>query len=179
MHIAAIALGGNLASWAGEPEATLAAAVVRLAALGRVAGRSSLWSTAPVGLIDQPRFVNAAVLLETALEPPDLLRAMLALEQEFGRDRSAGVRNGPRTLDLDLLLVDDLLLDLPELQISHPRLAERAFVLVPLAEIAPDWVEARSGRTIRELLDVLTEQSPEDRNAVRRIEHPAFPTLPR
>lgn len=150
-----LALGANLPSFAGEPADTLAAAVVRLSALGRVTGRSSLYSTAPVGVADQPRFVNAVAILETELEPLDLLRAMLAIEQEFGRDRSAGIANGPRTLDLDLLLYEERILDLPELQLPHPRLAERAFVLVPLAEVAPDCIDPRSGRTAAELLAAL------------------------
>jgi 2-amino-4-hydroxy-6-hydroxymethyldihydropteridine diphosphokinase len=108
MRTAYIGMGGNLASWAGAPEATLAAAALRLESLGRVARRSSLYSTAPVGFAAQPRFVNAVVALETELEPRKLLEGLLAIEQEFGRDRSAGIANGPRTLDLDILLFGDL-----------------------------------------------------------------------
>ena len=166
MHTAIVALGGNLPSFIGEPAATLAAAVVRLSSLGRVTGRSSLYSTTPVGVADQPRFVNAVAVLDTELEPLDLLRALLGIEQEFGRDRSAGIANGPRTLDLDLLLYEDRILDLPELQLPHPRLAERAFVLVPLAEVAPDCVDSRSGRTAAELLAALRKSAPEEPAAV-------------
>jgi 2-amino-4-hydroxy-6-hydroxymethyldihydropteridine diphosphokinase len=101
-------MGGNLASWAGTPEATLAAAAVRLERLGRVVRRSSLYSTEPVGFAEQPRFVNAVVALETELEPRALLEGLLAIEQEFGRDRTAGIANGPRTLDLDILLLGEL-----------------------------------------------------------------------
>ena len=99
--------------------------------------RSSLYSTAPVGFADQPRFVNAVVELETELEASDLLERLLAIEVEFGRDRAAGFANGPRTLDLDILLFGNRKISEPGLEIPHPRLAERAFVLVPLNEIAP------------------------------------------
>ena len=148
-------MGGNLASCAGEPEATLAAAALRLESLGKQVGRSSLYSTQPIGFADQPHFVNAVVALETDLKPQALLRSLLAIEQEFGRDRSSGIANGPRTLDLDILLIDDLILDEPELTIPHPRLAERAFVLVPLAEIAPTALDPSSQKTIGELLRLL------------------------
>jgi 2-amino-4-hydroxy-6-hydroxymethyldihydropteridine diphosphokinase len=148
-------MGGNLASWAGPPEATLTAAALRLESLGRVTCRSSLYSTEPVGFADQPRFVNAVVALETELEPRELLQGLLDLELEFGRDRSAGIANGPRSLDLDILLFDGLEISEPGLEIPHPRLAERAFVLVPLNEIAPQIFNARRGRTVSELLHLL------------------------
>src|ERR1035441_2185323 len=96
MRTAFIGMGANLASWAGAPEATLAAAALRLETLGRVTSRSSLYSTTPVGFAEQPRFVNAVVALETALEARELLVGLLAIEQEFGRDRSAGIANGPQ-----------------------------------------------------------------------------------
>ena len=155
MTLAYIALGANLPSPAGPPEATLAAAVQRLATLGRIAARSSLYSTAPVGLANQPRFLNAVVALETDLAPRDLLAALLAIERDFGRDRSASIPNGPRTLDLDILLYGDLILSEPGLEIPHPRLAQRAFVLVPLNEIAPDLRDPRSGLTVSQLLGAL------------------------
>jgi 2-amino-4-hydroxy-6-hydroxymethyldihydropteridine diphosphokinase len=116
--------------------------------LGRVTRRSSLYSTEPVGFADQPRFVNAVVELETALNPRELLIGLMALEQEFGRDRSAGVQNGPRTLDLDILLFGDLEISEPDLEIPHPRLKERAFVLVPLLEIAPRILDAEDSKTV-------------------------------
>src|ERR1700723_1826317 len=104
MEIAYIGLGGNVPSAAGEPAATLAASVVRLSELGRVVRRSRLYSTAPVGLADQPRFVNAAVSLETEISARELLEALLGIERDFGRDRTNAIPNGPRTLDLDILL---------------------------------------------------------------------------
>jgi 2-amino-4-hydroxy-6-hydroxymethyldihydropteridine diphosphokinase len=145
-------MGANLPSAAGLPEATLAAAALRLAALGRLVRRSSLWSTEPVGHVTQPRFVNAAVELETDLGPRELLAQLMRIEGEFGRDRSAAIPNGPRTLDLDILLYDQLVVDEPELEIPHPRLAERLFVLLPLAEIAPSMMDARSRQSVGQLL---------------------------
>jgi len=153
MRTAYIGMGGNLASWAGGPEATLTAAALRLESLGRVVGRSSLYSTAPMGFAAQPRFVNSVVALETELEPQKLLQGLLVIEREFGRDRAAGFANGPRTLDLDLLLFGDLEISQPGLEIPHPRLAERAFVLVPLNEIAAGVIVPDSGKTVGQLMD--------------------------
>lgn len=133
MNIAYVALGANL----GNPAATVLAAFGALANLdgSRVAHTSSLYRTAPIGNTAQPEFINAVAVLETALAPEALLDALLDLEQRFGRVRAE--RNGPRTLDLDLLLYNNLELDLPRLTLPHPRLHLRAFVLLPLAEIAP------------------------------------------
>jgi 2-amino-4-hydroxy-6-hydroxymethyldihydropteridine diphosphokinase len=163
-------MGGNLASWAGAPEQTLAAAAQRLERLGRVVGRSSLYSTEPVGYAAQPRFVNAVAALDTELSPRELLRGLLAIEQEFGRDRSAGIANGPRTLDLDLLMLGDLVLHEQDLEIPHPRLAERAFVLTPLAEIAPDAVVPGLGKSVGELLASLRAGGLDAADAVVRVE---------
>jgi 2-amino-4-hydroxy-6-hydroxymethyldihydropteridine diphosphokinase len=153
MQTAYIGMGGNLASWAGAPQATLAAAALRLESLGRLICRSSLYSTAPVGFAAQPRFVNAVVALETDLTPRELLDGLLAIEKEFGRDRIVGFANGPRTLDLDILLFGDLEISVPGLEIPHPRLAERAFVLIPLNEIASQVVIPGCAETVTQLLD--------------------------
>lgn len=168
MHLATIALGANIPSPAGPPEATLGHAADRLAALGRLVARSSLYSTAPVGFAHQPRFVNAAVVLNTQLSPRELLQALLHLELCFGRNREASPANGPRTLDLDILFYDDLVLGESGLEIPHPRLAERAFVLVPLQEIAPNLRDPRSGKSVTEMLGSLTSRS--DRNAVIQLD---------
>ena len=170
MRTACIGMGGNLASWAGPPEATLAAAALRLQSLGRLLCRSSLYSTEPVGLAAQPRFVNAVVALETDFVPRELLDGLLALEQEFGRDRSAGIANGPRTLDLDILLFGDLEINQPGLEIPHPRLAERAFVLVPLNEIAPQIFTASRSETVSQWLHILNNRSKNETHAVVRIQ---------
>jgi 2-amino-4-hydroxy-6-hydroxymethyldihydropteridine diphosphokinase len=163
-------MGGNLASWAGPPEATLVAAAKRLSSLGCVVCRSSLYSTDPVGFAEQPRFTNAVVALETELEPRELLGRLLAIEKEFGRDRTAGILNGPRTLDLDILLIGDLRVSEPGLEIPHPRLAERAFVLVPLNEIAPRTVDAGSGKTVKQLLDTLLKSRESEAHVVVRVQ---------
>jgi 2-amino-4-hydroxy-6-hydroxymethyldihydropteridine diphosphokinase len=130
-----VGLGSNL----GDRETTLRAAVGRLRGLPQteVQGVSGFRDTEPVGNVHQPRFLNGAVELETALAPRELLDALLELERHFGRDRSSSPPQGPRTLDLDLLLYGDEEIDEPGLEVPHPRLHERAFVLEPLAELDP------------------------------------------
>ena len=153
LHRAAIALGSNLPSQAAGREQNLTLAIRRLGKLGEVTAVSSFFDTAPVAYTDQPRFLNAAALLRTALGPEQLLEALLAIELEMGRDRSEAVPpKGPRILDLDLLWFDELVLQTPELTLPHPAMHGRRFVLEPLAEIAPDWYHPLSKRTVRELL---------------------------
>ena len=170
MRTAYIALGANLATSTGPPEATLAAAARRLETLGRGTARSSLYSTKPVGFAEQPRFVNAVVAMETELEPRALLNQLLAIEKEFGRNRLTAIPNGPRTLDLDILLLGNLELHEPGLELPHPRLAERAFVLVPLHEIAPDLQIPGPAKSVAELLHSLHNSPGGETDAVVRME---------
>jgi len=143
----AIALGSNL----GDSRAILEAAIVMLAKTPgiTVTSQSSWYRTAPIGP-PQPDYLNGCVILDVQLTPHDLLQTLLSIEKQFGRERRE--RWGPRTLDLDILLFDNLIIDTPTLQIPHPRMTERAFVLVPLAEIAPDWIELVSGCAIAKLV---------------------------
>jgi 2-amino-4-hydroxy-6-hydroxymethyldihydropteridine diphosphokinase len=149
---AAIALGSNLVSAWGDRAANLREAVRRVEPLGQVRAVSSFYDTAPVGYTDQPNFLNAAMLLETELEPVELMRALLMIERAMGRDRAIAVAKGPRVIDLDLLLMDDVVMATEELTLPHPAMAERRFVLEPLAEIAPNMVDPRSGRRVAEML---------------------------
>jgi 2-amino-4-hydroxy-6-hydroxymethyldihydropteridine diphosphokinase len=153
LTLAYVALGANL----GNPELTVKAAIKALDSIPltqRVAV-SSLYRTAPVGLRNQPDFINAVVALDTRLSPQGLLDELFEIEQEFGRQRS--VKNAPRTLDLDLLLHDDNVLATPTLILPHPRMHQRAFVLAPLAEIAPAIVIPGHG-AVGPLLAACTDQ---------------------
>jgi 2-amino-4-hydroxy-6-hydroxymethyldihydropteridine diphosphokinase len=145
--LAYVALGSNL----GDPRRQLLDAMDALSNLPdiRLLQRSRLYRTPPWGVLEQPPFINAAVELDTALSPHALLDAMLAIEQRAGRVRAE--RNGPRTLDLDLLHVDGVQLDDPQLTLPHPRMAERAFVLLPLHDIAPT-LRLPGQATVAELL---------------------------
>ncbi len=148
MARAYIGLGANL----GDRAETLTRAIALLAERPaiEVVAVSSFRETDPVGYLDQPRFLNAAVAIETSLAPHALLETLLEVERELGRVRE-GPRYGPRTVDLDLLLMDDLVLDEPGLELPHPRLHERAFALEPLAELDPERVVPGRG-SVRQLL---------------------------
>ena len=151
-----VGIGANL----DNPEAGVRRAIDALAALPltRMIRASSLYRTAPVGYLDQPDFVNAVAELETGLAPEGLLRQLLSIEQDFGRVRS--VRNAPRTLDLDLLLYGNRQMRSAQLTLPHPRMSERAFVLVPMAEIAPDVAVGALG-TVAALLDAVCTEGVE------------------
>lgn len=151
MASALIALGGNV----GDVRATFASAIPAICdkARARLVARSSDYSTPPWGEDNQPPYVNACIEIETALDPYALLRTLHTIEKDHGRDRMHELRWGPRTLDLDLLAYDDLAVDDAGLTVPHPRLFERAFVLVPLSEIAPDRLIG--GRTASEALKTI------------------------
>lgn len=141
----AIALGSNL----GDRHAHLAFALTRLSGIVSGLRFSSIHETDPVGVGDQPRFLNAALVGDTRLQPHAVLDALLAIEQEDGRTRPFD--RAPRTLDLDLILYGDRIIDEPHLQVPHPRFRERLFVLAPLAEIAAEWIDPVTGLTVGEL----------------------------
>src|SRR5262245_5588348 len=136
MAEALIALGGNV----GDVRRTLDRAIEALCdgAAVRLVARSSDYRTPPWGVTEQPPFINCAIVAETGLSPQALLARAQAVERGFGRDRACEQRWGPRTLDIDLIDYDGITLDEPELTLPHPRALERAFVLLPIAEIAPD-----------------------------------------
>jgi 2-amino-4-hydroxy-6-hydroxymethyldihydropteridine diphosphokinase len=146
--VAYIGLGSNLAGPRNQVERGLNG--LGSLPLSQLLSRSHLYRSAPWGVRDQPEFINAVAGIETALSPQALMQAMLAIERDFGRDRS-GDRWGPRILDLDLLLFADRVIDEPGLRVPHPHLHERAFVLLPLAEIAPDLQVPKRG-SISDLL---------------------------
>ena len=158
-EIAFIGLGSNLA----DPLVQVRQALMELESIPgtRVTARSSLYRTSPVGYLEQPDFINAVASVQTTLKPQALLAALLAIENRHGRRRTT--RDAPRTLDLDLLLYGEEVLDRDGLTLPHPRLHERAFVLAPLAEIAPGATVPGWGR-VQELLARV------DCNGVNRID---------
>ena len=151
--IAYIGIGANL----GDARANVEDALTRLAALPatRVTARSSLWKTAPIDSSGDD-YINAVARIDTSLAPADLLDAVRAIELAHGRERP--YRNAPRTLDLDILLYGDARIDTPSLTVPHPRMHQRAFVLAPLAEIAPDAVIADIG-ALADLLPAVADQA--------------------
>jgi 2-amino-4-hydroxy-6-hydroxymethyldihydropteridine diphosphokinase len=153
-----IGLGANL----GEREATIRSALLRLdeTAGVSVSAVSSLRETEPVGVLDQPTFLNGVAVVETTLTPRELLAALLEVEQALGRTRE-GPRYGPRAIDLDLLVYADLVVDEPGLTVPHPRLHERRFALEPLAEVDPELVVPARG-AVEVLLETLGRQWPDE-----------------
>jgi 2-amino-4-hydroxy-6-hydroxymethyldihydropteridine diphosphokinase len=141
-----LGLGGNL----GDVSAAFASAAGALAGRFRVCGASGVWRTAPIGP-PQPEFLNAALLVEVDVDPLRLLAFCQRLEAAAGRDRAGEPRLGPRTLDVDLLLAPDLVVEGPALTLPHPRLAARRFALLPACELAGAWAHPRVHRTLSEL----------------------------
>ena len=158
-----MALGSNLDSKFGDREANLREAVRRIGTLGEVRAVSSFYDTEPVGQLEQPRFLNGALVMETELEPVALMRGLLGVERAMGRDRVGSVAKGPRVIDLDLLLYGDWVMSSEELMLPHPAMGERRFVLEPLAEIAPEWVHPIVGKTVREMLELAKATTKADR----------------
>jgi len=154
MAHALIALGGNV----GDVRATFQKAIANICGMtqGVLLARSSDYATPPWGDEQQARFINACIEIDTSLDPHALLFALQKIETKFGRDRAKERRWGPRTLDLDLIAYDDVSMQKPELTLPHPRLFERAFVLVPLAEISPDRMIG--GRSIASALAGLSTE---------------------
>jgi 2-amino-4-hydroxy-6-hydroxymethyldihydropteridine diphosphokinase len=148
-----LSLGSNL----GDRADYLRRAVEALASLPdtRLAAQSSIHETAPWGVTDQPSFLNLAVEIETALGPLELLNAVKAVEVRLGR--TPGSHWGPRVIDIDLVLWQDKVMKTDALELPHPRFRERAFVLLPLREIAPDAVDPVTGRTVAELASALDQ----------------------
>ena len=144
-----IALGSNL----GNREEYLRSGVRRLAERGvNVIRTASVYSTAPRDVLDQPRFLNTVIESDTTLSPQKLLATCLDIEQQNKRIRDTGTQKGPRTLDIDIIFYGTEIIRTPDLTIPHPRFAVRQFVLVPLAEIAPNFIDPVSGKTIADLL---------------------------
>ncbi len=153
-----ISLGSNM----GDSLKTVKDALLRLSRINGVTllKSSSLYRTKPWGYIEQQDFINAACVLETALEPLELLHELQRIEQEFHRERL--FKYGPRTLDLDIIAFDAITLDTPELTLPHPHMAERAFVLVPLCEIVPDHIIEPYHLSIKALRDRLSKDALEE-----------------
>jgi 2-amino-4-hydroxy-6-hydroxymethyldihydropteridine diphosphokinase len=150
-----LSLGSNL----GDRVANLRASITRLVSAGRVTNVSSLYETEPMELREQPWFVNCVVELETQLGPQELLAAIQKVEAELGRTRE--IPKGPRTIDIDILLIDSVVIEEPDLQVPHPTMHKRRFVLEPLAEIAPELCHPVLKKAARELLQDLGSENQE------------------
>jgi 2-amino-4-hydroxy-6-hydroxymethyldihydropteridine diphosphokinase len=144
-----LSLGSNV----GDRDSLLRDAQARLGAEGRIVAASSFYETEPVEFTDQPLFLNCAIALETSTTPQELMGAILGIEKEMGRQRLQN--KGPRTIDIDILLFGDTILDSPQLTIPHPAMHHRRFTLEPLAEIAPNVLHPVLRKTIRELRNAL------------------------
>lgn len=148
-HIAYLSLGSNV----GNREGHLREAIRRISTLGKIVAVSSLYETEPVEVIDQDWFLNCAVALESDMEPAELLNQLLNIEKAMGRERVR--KKGPRSIDIDIVLFGDAVVNTPELSIPHPAMAARRFVLQPVAEIAPNLLHPTLKKTIAELLSDL------------------------
>lgn len=146
-HIVYLGLGGNL----GDRSANLKSAREGLSPTVRLLECSPVYETPPWGYLDQPSFLNQVLKGETEASPRDLLIYLKELERQLGREPT--VRFGPRVIDIDILFYDDLVFEMSGLKIPHPRIAGRAFVLLPLADLAPDYLHPVSGKSIREMLE--------------------------
>lgn len=151
---AAIALGSNLGK--SEQILTNAITVIDQSPSFQVMARSHFYRTAPVGP-PQPDYINACITIDTSLSPRQLLNQLLGIENQFGRVRKE--RWGARSLDLDLIFYGDRIIDAPKLSVPHPRLQERAFVLIPLMEIAPQWQHPALKQTVKQMVDHLSAQN--------------------
>ena len=152
MNISYLLIGGN----EGDRKALLAAARAHIAtAVGSIGSASSLYETAPWGKTDQPDFLNQALQVETPLDAPSLMSAVLAIEEQLGRKRME--KYGSRIIDIDILFFNDAILRQPGLVIPHPEIPNRRFVLTPLAEIAPDYIHPTLGVSVQELLLTCTD----------------------
>lgn len=154
-----VALGSNLPNMYGSPLETLEAAVARIDAHDDVSvvKRSLIYTSAPVPFSDQPWYHNAVIAVETELKPFTLLAVLQEIEIEFGRVRDAENQNAARTLDLDIVAYDDFVIDEAGLSVPHPRMTERAFVLMPIRDLSPEWKHPISGASISEMIEQLPE----------------------
>ena len=174
LHRVYLSLGANL----GDRQGNILQALQYVQARTTIVKVSSFYETEPVGYLDQPRFLNIACELETELSPHELLHLLKWVERRMGRRES--FRNAPRPIDMDILFYDDLVLESPELTVPHPRLHDRAFVLVPLAEIAPDWVHPVLNVTVAEMLSRISQEgvSRVERSLKLHLEHDVQQTRP-